>query len=519
MPFMRYSSLRFIISYISLLLAGLCYVLVISFVPSNQLRIIRLDQIFAFLSLIYLYLALLISPLFTVFPQLPFHKQAVKSRRSIGIFSFIYALFHASFAFFGQLHGFAGLSFLTSDYLISLIIGFIALEIMLVLALTSFDKAIDYLSFSRWKIIHRFVYLAGLLVLIHTVLLGTHYLNLAGFIPALTFLLVALLLIGEALRFDRYLSKKKYVNSKFGISLVGVLILLTIGLLTLYVPTTPTSLGIHAQHIQLAKLAQSSPLPPNAQAIPGLNGDPHLRYTVSLNHDTIQAGQPTNLNFTVYNASSGEKVKLFSLVYTKLIHLIIVDESLTYFQHLHPTQTEDGFQITTTFPTDGSYHLYINFQPYGAIEQQMAFTVVVGDKDALPKSTQSPDTTLTKQFDQYLVTLAYPQPLTAGQLSLGQQELAFTLKDAKTKRPVTDLKPYLAAFGHLSMINEATFDFIHVHPSTLTPPAPNSSGGPTVKFLPLGLYGPITPGIYRVFAEFNPDNSLLTTEFTIKINP
>lgn len=515
---MRYSSLRFIVGYISLFLAGLCSLAIVVLVPPSQLQIIRLDQTFAFLSLIYLYLALIISPLFAVFPHLPWHKQIVQSRRSIGIFSFIFALTHAFFAFFGQLHGFAGLTFLTGDYLISLILGFVALEIMLILALTSFDKAVEYLSFSRWKFIHRFVYLAGLLVLIHTVLLGTHYLNLGGFISQLTFLLVALLLMGEAIRFDRYLAKKKYITFKFGISVTGVILLVLVYMLAVYAPSAPISLGIHAQHLQLAQLAQNSALPGNTQTIPGLSGDPHLRYTVSLNHDTIQAGQPTTLNFTIYNASNGDHIKLFSLVYTKLIHLIIVNESLTYFQHLHPTQTDDGFQITTTFPTDGRYHLYIDFQPFGAIEQQMAFTVEVGNLEALPKSTQPPDTHLTKQFGNYLVSLSYPQPLQASQLSLGQQQLTFTLKDAQTKQPVTDLKPYLAAFGHLSMINEATFDFIHVHPSTITPPTPNSNGGPTVTFLPLGLYGPIKPGTYRVYAEFNPNNSLLKTEFTIRID-
>jgi hypothetical protein len=67
------------------------------------------------------------------------------------------------------------------------------------------------------------------------------------------------------------------------------------------------------------------------------------------------------------------------------------------------------------------------------------------------------------------------------------------------------------------MINTKTFDYIHVHPNDLTVPKPNQNGGPKVEFMPLGLYGPITPGIYRVFGQFNPNNELFTSDFTIKI--
>ena len=38
-----------------------------------------------------------------------------------------------------------------------------------------------------------------------------------------------------------------------------------------------------------------------------------------------------------------------------------------------------------------------------------------------------------------------------------------------------------------------------------------------VIFLPLGLYGPIKPGVYRVFAQFNPNNNLFTSNFTVTV--
>jgi len=515
---MNLRSLRMIVAYISVIIAGICCLLIFIIVPTPQIRIIRLDQVFSFLSVIYLYLALLISPLYHSFKKLPYQKKAVEARRTIGIASFVFALFHTLFAFFGQLNGFAGLLFLDNNYLFSLIIGFIGLEILMILALTSFDKAVSYLTFHKWKILHRFVYLAGILILIHMLFLGSHYQTLSSLIPIATFTLLTILFVLEAIRFDHYLEKTRKIAPRFGVTMIVVTIALVFYALSTFLPQNNLSFGIHSQHLQLAEKNQTSQLPNNLQEIPGLNGDSNLRYTVSFSHDpSISPGQPTQLHFTVYNAATGEEVKLFSRVYEKIMHLIIVDESLTYFKHLHPVQEENDFTVTTTFPDAGRYHIYIDFQPLGAIEQQMAFTLTVGNPDSIKKKIIQPDTVISKTVSDYQVAFHYPSPLNAKKLSLGQEQLSFSITDATTHKPITTLKPYLAAFGHLTMINKSSFEFIHVHPFPFTSPSPNSNGGPNVAFVPLGLYGPITPGTYRVFAEFNPNNKLITADFTVRL--
>jgi len=512
-------SLRWITAYVSMMIAGIGCLIILYLVPSSQIKIIRLDQFFAFLSVIYLYLALLISPLYHSFKTIPFHKQAIEIRRTIGIASFTFALIHSLFAFFGQLNGFKGLLFLADNYVVSLAIGFVGLEILMVLAFTSFDRAVDYLSFRKWKMLHRLVYLASFLILIHTYLLGSHFLSLTNPIPIVTFLLIAILSLLEARRFDYYLEREKDLSLKVGISFL-VVSAAVISYLVFTLPSKNTSsFGIHAQHILLAQQAQNNQLPSNLQGIPGFNGDPNLRYTTSfIPEDIVEPNTKTTLKFKVYNSSTGQEVKLFSYFYTKLIHLVIVDESLSYFSHIHPEQTEDGFVISTTFPKAGLYHLYTDFQPLGGVEQQMGFSLQVGDQKDVKKGIMLPDNKLTKVFGDYLVTMNFPRPLLAKKLSVGNQKITFTIKDAKTKKPITNLKPYLASFGHLTMINEATFDYVHVHPNSLTPPPSNASSGPNIEFIPLGIYGPIKPGIYRVFAQFNPNNKLITTDFTIKVN-
>jgi hypothetical protein len=248
-----------------------------------------------------------------------------------------------------------------------------------------------------------------------------------------------------------------------------------------------------------------------------MDGDRTKRFTASFLHpNLVLPNQTTELEFKIYDASSGQKIRNYKILYEKPAHLIIVDSNLNFYSHIHPTSTEDGFTISTKFPKGGEYHLYLDYQPFGGIEQQMGFTLTVGDQVVPSKSVASTDTNFTKLFGDYQVSLDFPKPLEASKLSVGQQNLTFTIKD-KSGKPVTTLKPYLAAFGHLVMINRDTYEYLHVHPTNLTPPKPNANGGPQVSFMPLGLYGPIKPGVYKVFAQFNPDGKLFVADFTVEV--
>ena len=278
---------------------------------------------------------------------------------------------------------------------------------------------------------------------------------------------------------------------------------------------TSSSLNSHSLHQQIAQ--ESQQIANASSSNPALQGDRTRRFTVDLDYpDKTKANQPTQLSFRVFDASSGNVVALFSPVFEKAMHLIVVNSGLSEYQHLHPIQTGASFEIPVTFATNDIYHIYIDFQPIGAIEQQFAFTINVGDVVQSTSPASRPDTNLTKSVDQYQVNLSLPQVLRADQISLGKQNLTFTIAD-HSGRPVTTLKPYLASFGHLVMINQATYDYLHAHPTNAVTPQIGEISGPDVSFMPLGLYGPIKPGIYRIFAQFNPNGQLITADFTIAI--
>lgn len=511
---------RFYVLFLTISLSIGIYVYIAITNPVAQSATIERTQLYGLLSITYLYFALLAGPLCYTFRNIPFRGQYLKARRALGVSAFYFALLHSTNAFFFQLGGFEGIPFLASNYLLSISLSFTALIILSLLTLTSFDRAVSILKFKNWKLLHRLVYLAGLLLLIHVLMLGSHFSNLSSLLPTIFSLLLIVLFLLEALRIDAFLKKK--IPSFQSIGPVFLLMLFLSVLYGVVLMRTPEGLelSIHAEHIKLAKQAQQQAngiltLPQNVSN-QGLTGDPTKRYTVSFQKpENPEPQTQIPLRFTVFNASNGNPETLFNTLYEKKVHMIIVDETLTYYDHIHPEQTDNEFFIETTLPHDGIYHIYLDFQPFGAIEQQFAFTLSVGENINIEQP--SFETTKTKQFGNYNVRLQTPEPILSQDISIGLSEFAFTLSDAITDTPLTNLHPYLAAFGHLVMIHTETFEYIHVHPNITRPPTAEDRGGPTVRFIPLGLNGPIKPGTYRLFAQFNPDGNLFTADFLITV--
>ena len=474
-------------------------------------RNILLTDYYALTALFLLYATLLIGPLYSAWPNLPLKELFFKARPALGVSAFVFSLFHAWNSFFYLLGGFAGLSFLPNVYIVGVVLGAIALVILAAMAVASAPFVSAKMG-RWWKPLNRLVYFAGLVIIFHALLLGTHFINLSRTIPQIFFFALLFLLVLESLRIDKYFTQKFPQSFKFGSVFVISAVLLTAAYFVFLSPSHDGSaanpLGAHAQHILIAQQLAAQP---NAAAT-------EQRFTLDMipPQGIIKPNVPITLKFIVYNAATSQQVKDFELLYTKLVHMVVVDNELDYFSHIHPELQPDGtFTITTTFPKNDLYHIYWNFEPKNSLEQQIGLSLQVGSPQTPVAPSQSPDTNLTKTFGNYNITLVKEDDFRAKDMTTGLQTVVFGLTDAKTKQPVTNLEPYLGAFGHLTMVNEKTFDYIHVHPQGLA--ADGQISGPSVQFVPLGLYGPIVPGVYRVFAEFNPGGHLLTADFTINI--
>ena len=189
----------------SVLVAGVIQLLI----PDGSLQMIRIEQAYGFISLGLLYCAIIISPLTKVFPQLPGKKEITHARRAIGVSAFYFAALHMYITFFGQLGGFAGWSYLSPVYSVSLLLGFFALAVLCIMAATSLDWVVDKMGYKHWKLLHRLVYFASLAVLGHLLLIGPHFDSGLTLLGALTYTAAAFLVVLEAIRIRLAIREKR----------------------------------------------------------------------------------------------------------------------------------------------------------------------------------------------------------------------------------------------------------------------------------------------------------------------
>jgi ferredoxin-NADP reductase/DMSO/TMAO reductase YedYZ heme-binding membrane subunit len=107
---------------------------------------------------------LILTPLKTLFPQSRLVSALNRHRRSVGVTAFVYVLFHLSFNFINE-GGFQSYFASISDpFFVAGTIGFL---ILFLLTATSNDWVVRAIGFSRWKWIHRLVYLAAIVLFYH----------------------------------------------------------------------------------------------------------------------------------------------------------------------------------------------------------------------------------------------------------------------------------------------------------------------------------------------------------------
>ena len=120
---------------------------------------------FGFWTLTFLTITLAISPAKTLFG----FTQPMRVRRMVGLFAFFYAFLH--FATYLALDQAFDLGDIGADIVKRKFItmGFAAFLLLVPLALTSTDRAVKRLGFRRWKRLHRLVYAAAVLGIVHFV--------------------------------------------------------------------------------------------------------------------------------------------------------------------------------------------------------------------------------------------------------------------------------------------------------------------------------------------------------------
>ena len=164
---------RFYILVSSVLLSLLAAAWLRVIIEADQLYFIRLQQIMGLAALTYWYGALMISPLTYVLGK-DRMRHITFARRAIGVSAAYFAILHLVISLWGQLGGPEELVRLPSLIQTSLAFGLVGIVVLIIMAATSFDVAVRFMTYKRWKLLHRTSYVAFILVVIHIWMIGTH---------------------------------------------------------------------------------------------------------------------------------------------------------------------------------------------------------------------------------------------------------------------------------------------------------------------------------------------------------
>jgi hypothetical protein len=221
--------------------------------------------------------------------------------------------------------------------------------------------------------------------------------------------------------------------------------------------------------------------------------------TLDVLTEGLAAGAAANFAFRILD-DDGHAVTDFQPTHDKLMHLVVARRDLSGFQHVHPEMAADGtWRVPLTFPAAGDFRVFADFQRAGEDEgHTLGIDVpVAGAYTANPL----PPSALTAAVGEYRVTLS--GTLTPGTTS------KLTLSVDKGGVPVTDLQPYLAAYGHLIALRQGDLAYLHVHPDG-EPGDGKTKPGPNIVF-----YAEVpTAGTYRLYLDFKHGDVVRTAEFT-----
>jgi hypothetical protein len=214
-------------------------------------------------------------------------------------------------------------------------------------------------------------------------------------------------------------------------------------------------------------------------------------FELALEHTVLQSGRP-QVAFRVLD-DDGEPVTSYDVQHEKQLHLIAVRRDLAEYRHVHPRLDEETGRWTVPVALGaGAWRLYADFAPAGGEPTVAEAELLVGGEFAPEELGRDQS---TSHVDGYEVHLTRDEATSM-----------VTLHVTRGGAEVTDLQPYLGAYGHLVAIRADDLTYLHVHPEEGDP-------GPEV-----GFHAELAEeGRYRLFLDFKHGGRVHTADFTITV--
>jgi len=216
------------------------------------------------------------------------------------------------------------------------------------------------------------------------------------------------------------------------------------------------------------------------------------------NPSRVDAGKEVELAFTPKDKSDSTVVVELQETHEKLIHVIAVNEDLTWFDHIHAEADNTGaYKVRETFPAPGKYLVYADYKSsVGGPQTDKLEVNVLGNKNV--SSQDQHQVKIKTETDGYALSIP-----NSGNLKTGSVSLPIILEKDGKKVERADIEDYLGAVAHIILISQDEKDFVHIHPES-------------TAVSPVHAHADITkPGMYRMWVQFQTDGKVHTADFTL----
>lgn len=274
---------------------------------------------------------------------------------------------------------------------------------------------------------------------------------------------------------------------------------ITFGAIAIFVVMRFLPTGTNLSHMDFRAEAKNSIEfcdPANPQFIPVVAVPSPVTMTLSGAGGPLVPGRPVQLRVALATRS-GKPIGPEDLLYahTRKLHLLLIDESLADYQHVHPEPAarRGEWDFAFTPHRNGGYRVFADFTPAATQRGLYAAADLPGAGGAAAMA--GPRGGGTTERDGLRFELRPSQPI----LHV-REVIDFQFSAERTDgRPIA-LEPVMDALAHLVAFDEARSGFAHLHPAQTAPDARTGATRPVLNFK-------ITiprPGPYVVWAQVHP---------------
>ena len=227
------------------------------------------------------------------------------------------------------------------------------------------------------------------------------------------------------------------------------------------------------------------------------------------NAEPLVAGKSAELNLHLWDGS-GRLLTFADLAvaHEEKLHLLIVDETLSDYHHVHPVEEKPGKFVTSFTPrAGGRYIAFADVTEASSGIQRYVRAEMPSDGPGL-----APDHVVKHDaiVDGYRFVLDLPHGLSASKG--GHVVVRVSNPDGK---PTRSLEPIMGAFAHGVGFTQDLKTVLHVHPHGKEPKSNNARTGPELAF----HINPDRAGFHRLYVQVRIEGRDRFAAFGLNVTP